>query len=377
MPQPTHESITADCHFGEIYSDKWVKFIADNIQGFPSTTTGVNFEFSNGTTTTTKWCAPTSCDRSVELTTPGTYTYTFSYQGEKICSASFVYEGSSSSSSSSAQNITANCSFSGNVAAGGTAKLEISTLSGQETDNVTMHLEGEGVSKDVTVNKYYNGGFTFTAPSTVGSYIYTLTYEGKTICSATLKTVDLLECSVSPSTIMLGESFTLNTEYAGSCWGATLKENGTTTAWNCTASKTITPTAAGTYTVQYDIGNGSVGAASCTVNVEVKEKSKTVTSVSEYKDENVSATVSKNEEVRLSAGACVSYNKTTRQTLRISCKDSNYPKFSYKCQGNEFSKTQLPCNKTGSNWETWGENNINTKCKVYLWSDKDVTVKFN
>lgn len=209
-------------------------------------------------------------------------------------SSSAIGEVSSSSSSveassSSAGAITATCTFESSVGVGNTAKLNISSINGQNVDNVNMILTGEGVSKTISVNRYYNPLVEITAPSSVSNYEYVLYYEGNVVCRATLNVISLLTCSTDKSEVPLGESFTLSTVYAGDAWNCDLSGNGATSA--CNSSHTISPTALGAQTYVYKVTNGSKGYAECSVDVSVVEVAPAITCPDDM-TKSVGATVS-------------------------------------------------------------------------------------
>ena len=192
-------------------------------------------------------------------------------------SSSNVSSSSSLSSSSSTQKITASCKFEKETyLKNGEVKFLVEKVQNQEPDNLSMTLSGTGYTQTVNVSKYYNGGFTFNAPSENGSYVYTLTYDDYTVCSATLNVEDTLTCSVDKTTIDFGESFTLTTDYKGSCWSATGSGDGLT-VWSCGTSFTVTPTSAGEKTYTYEVTSGSVGIAKCSKTITVKELAPEIT----------------------------------------------------------------------------------------------------
>lgn len=209
-------------------------------------------------------------------------------------SSSAIGEVSSSSSSveassSSAGAITATCTFESSVGVGNTAKLNISSINGQNVDSVNMILTGEGVSKTISVNRYWNAAVEITAPSSVSNYEYVLYYEGNVVCRATLNVISLLTCSTDKSEVPLGESFTLSTVYAGDAWNCDLSGNGATSA--CNSSHTISPTALGAQTYVYKVTNGSKGYAECSVDVSVVEVAPAITCPDDM-TKSVGATVS-------------------------------------------------------------------------------------
>lgn len=222
--------------------------------------------------------AVASCQES--FTVPGTGVSSSSAQSSSSAVAV---------SSSSAGAITATCMFESSVGGGNTAKFNISNINGQNVDNVDMILTGDGVSKTISVNRYYNSPVEITAPSSVSNYEYVLYYGGSVVCRATLNVISLLDCSADKAEVPLGESFTLSTVYAGSAWNCELSGNGATSA--CNSSHTITPTALGSQTYVYKVTNGSMGYAECSVDVSVEELPPAITCPDDMA-KSVGATVS-------------------------------------------------------------------------------------
>ena len=112
--------------------------------------------------------------------TLGTHAYTLSVDGEEVCSADVTVAYA---------NITTTCSFKSTIP-GGTATFNVGSMSGW-TDatggSVTMVLSGNSTSQNLTIGRYSNGDFSVPAPTAVGEYEYTLTYQGNQACKATMK----------------------------------------------------------------------------------------------------------------------------------------------------------------------------------------------
>lgn len=158
--------------------------------------------------------------------------------------------------------ISATCSF-GTVVKGGTATLSMTNIENNE-ESTTISIERSGsdaIEKTLAANNN-SQSFSFTAPNSASSYSYSVYYTvnntKKKICDATLEVVDGLGCSVSPSTITLGESFTFTPTWGGSCTSTTLTGDGVGSPTSCATSYTITPTSVGTQTYTYKF-TGDIG----------------------------------------------------------------------------------------------------------------------
>ena len=77
-------------------------------------------------------------------------------------------------------------------------------------------------------------------------------------------------------TIGPGDSFILNTNYAGTCYNSTLTASpssgsGLSSEAECQNKYTITPSSKGTYEYTYSVTNGSIGTVSCENSVTVDD----------------------------------------------------------------------------------------------------------
>lgn len=207
-------------------------------------------------------------------------TYKFRLSSTNAARPFTECESENSFTVSAPGSISATCSF-GTVVKGETATLSMSNIENNE-ESTTISIERSGadaIEKTLTANNN-SQSFTFTAPNSASSYTYDVYYTvnstKKKICDATLTVVDGLGCSVSPSTITLGESFTFTPSYGGSCTSASLTGNGTITGSGCSATSfTVEPSSVGsqeyTYTFSGDIGSNLTCKQTVTVNPPAPE----------------------------------------------------------------------------------------------------------
>ncbi len=212
-----------------------------------------------------------------------------------VVSSSSAPPSSSSAppSSSSAAGITATCKiFDNNGSSTSSAFTETGNMKLKVTHNATTNTEARfaGTVADwngsanvdvvktnesfwLNANQVMERGFT--APVTAGTYTYTISLGGNTLCSATLTTSQALTCS-APAQVPLGDSFTLTGTYSGtSCSkGYTRNMSGTGTEYpgdlacnNLSQSFTVTSTTPGNY--NYLIGVDGSPNATCTKTVQV------------------------------------------------------------------------------------------------------------
>ena len=174
-------------------------------------------------------------------------------------------------------SVTADCEFENEtLLPNATAKFIVSnpSISNFSVDNVAMLLNGEGLSKEVTINKYYTAPIEIKVPSNSGTYTYLLSYNGKEVCRSTLKVIEL--CSVDKTTIGLGESFKFTANYPGNCYNTTFDGSGVSHN-NCQMSYEITPTTIDTHTYTFKVIGGSLGTAECTQTIIVEEVAPEIT----------------------------------------------------------------------------------------------------
>ena len=110
----------------------------------------------------------------------------------------------------------------------------------------------------------------------VGDYTYSIKSGGAELCKHSISIVEPLSCSVDKTTVGLGESFTMSTTYAGTCWNSSLSGspssgNGLSGPSQCQSSYTITPSSTGKFEYTYSVTNGSLGNVSCKKSVTVSE----------------------------------------------------------------------------------------------------------
>ena len=209
-----------------------------------------------------------------------TYPITLSADGEEVCSASLTVEY---------PKVTASCSFASSVLPGGSVNFNVGSLSGWADamgNNASMVLSGNGSSQNITVNRSYNGGFSITAPTELGSYDYTLTYGGNQVCKATMKVeypaITSTGCAIGKKVWNSGKDFFTPGANSFSGWGSApspqkmtlyfgdeiLVENqDVTNGYNTPQWQQVTlPTEPGTYTYRLDYHGNTV----CEVEYEVE-----------------------------------------------------------------------------------------------------------
>jgi len=239
-------------------------------------------------------------------TTAGSYIYTLTatYGDESsYCNQTLTVESSSSSSattesSSSAAVPTVTCGVStyNYAISGGDTFYDTQTLyfmaqnTTNESDTYTVTVYNGSTSLGTaTLNNYSNwSNLVSIGYLSAGNYTYSVAYNDEVVCSHTITVAEPVGCSVSSTTIGLGEGFTFTTTYPGSCYGSTFTADpsdgsGISSPTACQSSYSVTPTVVGTYTYTYGVTNGSYGTDSCSQTVTVERVAPTFTCPSSAK----------------------------------------------------------------------------------------------
>lgn len=130
------------------------------------------------------------------------------------------------------------------------------------------------------LNAELNANSNWTAVSlgklSLGSYTYSLRYNGKEICAASISVVSPLSCSVDKTEIGLGESYTFtSSKVASSCWSCSFYDGEVTSSNFNLGTTTVTPSSVGQKELRVDCTCDNV-AASCSQTVAVSEIAPTV-----------------------------------------------------------------------------------------------------
>ena len=227
------------------------------------------------------WDTPvTSVNGNGNALAEGT-TYKYVLTSENTARAFVGCESATFTIAASSEGVvTGECSFENTtVTAGSTVLLNV-TDRGEgarwdersDVQNISAVLSGGGTTSNVTVNRYYNAGYSVTAPTAAGTYTYSITYDGNTFCTASL-TVETV-ADVLSATCPDIETFPL----LSTPWGITMEgySNLTNTvsrtvsvndnSWNKDCSKNscgdmdavLAPAAVGEYTYTLTAGGTSL-----------------------------------------------------------------------------------------------------------------------
>lgn len=226
--------------------------------------------------------------------TPGTYTYSITYDGNVFCSASVTVEQVTNVLSATCNDISTYPlkSTAWDITMSGYGSLT-------KTVALTASVDGTSTNKNCTSSDCSINSETIMAPSAVGDYTYTLTADGSALCgSATRKYTVLnpLVCKVNGNTITNGQvidmvqngSFTFKAEWAsgvgdGSASDCKLTGNSVAASggncnylWNFNSNITVSPSGSGereySYSVKLDRYNNNIaGPFTCNWKMNVKK----------------------------------------------------------------------------------------------------------
>ena len=183
----------------------------------------------------------------------------------------------------SSSTVTASCSVTGKMYQGQVLTLSASSFVGDVSnsgDEMTWTLTDNGtntVTKTVTCNPSSCWNNTLTAPMADGSYSYTLTFGGNTVCDGSVTIGKLVTCSVNPSSVDKGSSYTFSAS-AGtglSCHSCTYTYDNASTESNLNPgtekTKTASSVGAKTLSASCSCDNNTTGTCSTSLTVSLAE----------------------------------------------------------------------------------------------------------
>ncbi len=151
--------------------------------------------------------------------------------------------------------VTATCSVGGSLYQGQELELNVSNITNINS-NVDMVWSLNGSTKNINCDATHCWNSKMNAPTATGTYSYTLTYNGNTVCTGSVDIGPALTCSVTPTTLGRGDDYTFTANGNVHCWNCSftdaggsvennleVQKNGTLTKTktaNSTGSKTLT-----------------------------------------------------------------------------------------------------------------------------------------
>ncbi len=237
-----------------------------------------------GTATLSNWSGLTNI-KSLGKLGAGDYTYSLYYNNEKICDANVTVNEESGA-----------CHISGNLYEGQVISMNVSGVNNNSQYTWTLN----GNSQTIYCNQSNCWNNTMTAPTTPGTYSYSVTRESHTLCSGNVTIESILSCSVNPTTVNKDQTYTFRATKASainSCWSCEFKIDGVKQEppYNPQPDTDIEKTASSegnkTLSLNCTCDNAS---ASCSTQLEVK-KTKPVFSCAD----NIKATVNSDNNVKI------------------------------------------------------------------------------
>ena len=151
--------------------------------------------------------------------------------------------------------VTATCSVGGSLYQGQELELNVSNIT-NISGNVDMIWSMDNSTKPINCDATHCWNNKMNAPTATGTYSYTLTYNGNTVCTGSVDIGPALTCSVSPTTLGRGDDYIFTANGNLHCWNCSftdasgsvennleVQKNGTLTKTkkaNNTGSKTLT-----------------------------------------------------------------------------------------------------------------------------------------
>jgi len=195
----------------------------------------------------------------------GTHTYSLYAMGEKVCEESVTVADAS-----------AVCEITGAVQ-GQTMTLDVSGIS-YLTKNTKMTWTFGDESQQIECNSGGCWDNTMTAPTSAGTYSYSLTLNNTTLCSGTVDVSGVLSCSVSPASIDKKQQYTFTATRSVNCWSCVYTYDSGTQSnisfpeGSNTLELTKTAYASGTKTLSLECTCGSTNAVvSCSKSITISD----------------------------------------------------------------------------------------------------------
>ncbi len=199
------------------------------------------------------------------------YTLTVSHDGaeSKACEFNVKYPTGGGGGVSATCNVTDNNGGSG-LYEGQKIQLRVSDISGIN-NNVNMVWTFNGSTKTIDCGTSGCWNNEIDAP-TSGTYSYSLSYNGNPVsgCSGNVTIAPALTCSVSPTTVNQGESYTFKGADNVNCWSCTYTwDNGSEGNHNPTDEITKTASAAGTKNLTLSCSCNNNLTGTCTTPITI------------------------------------------------------------------------------------------------------------
>ena len=213
-----------------------------------------------GSATLSNWSGITNI-KDLGTLAAGDYTYSLYYNNEKICDVPVTVNEESSGA----------CHISGKMYEGQVISMNVSGV----TKNIRYTWTLNGDSQPIDCNPSNCRNNTRTAPTTPGTYSYSVTSGSSKICEGSVTIEPMLSCSVTPSELNKKAYYTFTATRNLNCWSCYYTyDSGTQSVYFPDNSNTIElakmATVAGgkTLTLACTCGDNNYGA-SCSKNITI------------------------------------------------------------------------------------------------------------
>jgi hypothetical protein len=188
-----------------VFTGNRLYFLARNTESVDKTfnVTLKQGDATEGTATLQKWSQITNVkDLGTDLA-KGTYTYSLYVGEEKVCDASVTVN-----------DITGACSIGGNPYEGQQISVNVSGV--QANTQFTWTFNNSSKTIDCGTANCWNN--TINAPTTPGTYAYSVTKGANKICEGSVTISPLLTCSVTPTELNRKAYYTFSATRNVNCW---------------------------------------------------------------------------------------------------------------------------------------------------------------
>ncbi len=240
-----------------------------------------------GTATLQKWSQITNVKDLGTGLAKGTHTYSLYVGDEKVCDASVTVN-----------DISGACTIGGKPYAGQQISVNVSGVNANTQFTWTFNNSSKTIDCG-TANCWNN---TINAPTTPGTYAYSVTKGANKICEGSVTIAPILTCSATPNPVGKGANYTFTANAAVSCWNCSFTDDANNTENNLgvqeNASLTRTKAAGnstGDKTLSFNCNscNNNV-SASCTTPLKVVKAKPSFNCA-----DNLKATVGVNDNVKV------------------------------------------------------------------------------
>ena len=215
----------------------------------------------------------TKSGNAEECNTDGGCSHTYEVRSSNAeknftpCNVSFIVQKKVTT------EVTATCSVGGSLYQGQGIQLNVSNIT-NISGNVNMVWTFNGSTKTIDCNSGGCWNNSINAPATPGTYSYSLSYNGTPVegCSGTVEIDPVLTCSVTPTTLNKGDTYTFTGANVVNCWSCSYTyDSGTEGNHNPTDAITKTASTTGTKTLSLSCSCNNGVTGSCSKDITINQ----------------------------------------------------------------------------------------------------------